>query len=246
MIYQTKSEPGKEPRDWKVVPFVDVGADEQFQARFGALADLFNAASWNVEIRKSIMDKFWSMVLEGFTPAFLNLRQAIRLESDPTTPILNLRNEFNSFYSKLWTAYQHRFADLAEEMGYKVNFLFSESEAKFEQRGKQFGQRYGFDDEVLRHIGEQRRSWQNKLADIRNKVVEHARIPADEVSSIYKSSTAKAYFDNCWQMAEWFTALLMAKHLPASLELASLPEGMTDGGKKAFAIQFKPGLTPGN
>src|ERR1039457_4418908 len=80
VIYSTKAEPGKEPSQWKVVPLVDVGVGERFQARFVALADLFNAASgWSVEQKKSIMDAFWSMVLEGFTPAFLHLRTAISL-----------------------------------------------------------------------------------------------------------------------------------------------------------------------
>ena len=39
MVYGIKSEPGKEPCDWKVFPFVDVGAEEQFQARFLDLAN---------------------------------------------------------------------------------------------------------------------------------------------------------------------------------------------------------------
>jgi hypothetical protein len=241
VIYSTKAEPGKEPSQWKVVPFVDVGVGEQFQARFVALADLFNAASgWSVEQKKSIMDAFWSMVLEGFTPSFLHLRTAISLSSDPNAPILNLRNEYDGFYSKLWTAYEHRFADLVQAMGYKVRFLFAEDEAKFEKQGKKFCELHGIDKEVLTFLGEQRTAWQNNLADIRNKVVQHAQIPADAVPMVYKASNAKAYFDNCWQTAEWFTAILMARHLTESLELADLPRELTENGRKRFAIQFKP------
>jgi hypothetical protein len=242
MIYSVKDEPGKEPRDWKVVPFVNVGAGEQFQARFLHLAELFKAAIWQPAGReKSVMDAFWSMVLEGFTPAFLHLRQAIKLSGEPTTPILNLRTEYDAFYSKLWTAYEHRFADLLQEIGYKARFLFSENDKRFEEESAKFAQQHGIGNDVIAHIKLHRDTWQNKLVNIRNKVVIHAQIPAEEVPVIYKPSTAQAYFDNCWQMAEWFTAILMAKHLPESLELAELPENLTEGGRKVFAIQLKPG-----
>lgn len=242
MIYSVKDEPGKEPRDWKVVPFVNVGAGEQFQARFLHLAELFKAAIWQTaEKEKLITDAFWSMVLEGFTPAFLHLRQAIKLSGESTTPILNLRTEYDAFYSKLWTAYAHRFADLMQEMGYEARFLFSENDKKFEEVSAKFAQQYDIGNDVIAHIKLHRDTWQNKLAKIRNKVVIHARIPAEEVPAIYKPSTAQAYFDNCWQMAEWFTAILMAKHLPKSLELAELPGDLTEGGRKVFAIQFKAG-----
>jgi hypothetical protein len=43
-------------------------------------------------------------------------------------------------------------------------------------------------------------------------------------------------------MAEWFTAIMLAKHLPPSFELAALPESLNDNGRKAFTIQFKPGV----
>lgn len=241
MIHRIKIEPGKEPHQWKVIPFANVGSDEQFQARFLAFADLFGVAMWSEDKKKSIKDKFWSMVLEGFTPAFLHLRDATKLESTPNAPILNLRNEFDGFYSKLWTAYQHRFADLAQEMGYKVSFLFSDKDANFDKQSKEFCKQHGFDDEVLHYIA-QRSTWQTELANIRNKVIQHARIPAEAVPVIYKSSTAKVYFDNCWQMAEWFTAIMLAKHLPPSFELAALPESLNDNGRKAFTIQFKPGV----
>ena len=66
------------------------------------------------------------------------------------------------------------------------------------------GKQFGFDDEVLKYLGQQRATWQNKLVDIRNKVIQHTRIPAEAVSVVYRSSTAKVYFDNCWQVAEWF------------------------------------------
>jgi hypothetical protein len=242
VIYGVKSEPGKEPHQWKVAPFASVGADEQFQARFIALAELFGGAMWSEDKRTSIIDKFWSMVLEGFTPAFLHLRQAIDMESTPNTPILNLRNEFDGFYSKLWTAYEHRLSDLALEMGYKINFLFAENEKQFEQQSKQFGKQFGFDDEVLKYLGQQRAAWQNKLVNIRNKVIQHARIPAEAVPVVYRSSTAKVYFDNCWRMAEWFSAILMAKHLSPSVELAELPAEISNNGRRAFVIQFKPGI----
>jgi hypothetical protein len=243
MIYSVKDEPGKEPRDWKVVPFVNVGTNELFQARFLNLADLLRGAMWETAAKeKLIMDAFFSMLLEGFTPAFLHLRQAIKLSQDSTTPILNLRTEYDAFYSKLWTAYEHRFADLLQEMGYKVRFLFAENDKKFEEDSAKFAQQHGIPSDVIAQIKLERDAWQNKLATIRNKVVIHARIPAEEVPVIYKPSTAQAYFDSCWQMAEWLTANLMAKHLPESLALYDLPEYLSDGGRKAFTVQFKPGV----
>ncbi len=240
MIYSTKNEPGKEPSEWKFVPFVDVGAGEQFQARFLAFANFFDAASsWSTGQKKLIKDAYWSMVLHGFTPAFLHLRTATLMSAEPNTPVLNLRNEYDGFYSKLWTAYEHRFGDLAQAMGYKVSFLFAENEEKFEKQANKFGEKHGIGKEVLASLGERRISWQNKLAKIRNKVVQHAQIPADTVPVIYMPHTARVYFDNCWQTAEWLTAVLLSKNLPNSLELAVLPAELTQGGRKAFALQFK-------
>jgi hypothetical protein len=242
MIYGVKSEPGKEPCDWKVVPFVDVGVEEQFQARFLDLANLFNATTWNQGRKKAIMDRFWSMVLEGFTPAFLHLRQAIKLSNIPNTPVLNLRNEYDAFYSKLWTAYEHRFGDLASEMGYKVRFMFAENEDTFQKKSKAFAMQHDISEEVIVYLNEQRNSWHNKLVKIRNKVVQHAQIPAETVPVIYQPSTAQAYFDNCWQMAEWLTAILMGKNLSTSLQLYDLLPEQTENGRKAFTVQFKSGV----
>jgi hypothetical protein len=241
MIYSVKDEPGKEPSDWNVVPFVDVGAGEQYQARFLALADLFNAATtWDAVKKRAITDAFWSMVLEGFTPAFIHLRNAMVMSAQPNAPILNLRTEYNAFYSALWTAYHHKFADLAREMGYRINFLFSESEEKFASQSKQFGEQHSIGPDVIAQLGKDRIEWQNRLADIRNKVVQHAQIPADSVPAIYEPANANAYFDNCWQAAEWFISILLGKHLPNSLEIAALPDELTEQGKRMYVIQFKP------
>jgi hypothetical protein len=43
-------------------------------------------------------------------------------------------------------------------------------------------------------------------------------------------------------MAEWFSAILMAKHLSPSVELAELPAEISNNGRRAFVIQFKPGI----
>lgn len=240
MIHSVKTEPGNAPRDWRTVPFADVGADELFLMRFMDLWRYFEGGMWPTEHQAKIKDAFWSMVLEGFTPAFMHLRQAVRLSFDPKTPILNLRNEYHSFYSKLWTAYRQRFAGLLQNMGYKVSFLFAENEEKFEREGAKFAQENNIGSDVIAHIAEHRKAWQNKLAKIRNQVIEHPRIPPEDAAAAYQPSAAQAYFDHCWQMAEWFAAVLLGKHLSPSVELGALPDTMTDGGKRRFAVRFRP------
>lgn len=162
----------------------------------------FGGGMWPPDQQEKIKDAFWSMVLEGFTPAFMHLRQAIKLSCDPKTPILNLRNEYHSFYSTLWTAYKHRFADLLKSMGYKGSFIFADNDDTFETEGAKFAQQHGIGSDVIAHIAEHRGARQNKLAKIRNQVVEHPRISPEDVAAIYQPLTAQAYFNSCWQTAE--------------------------------------------
>jgi hypothetical protein len=240
VIHSVKAEPGKEPRDWKVLTFADVGSNELFQMRFADLWRYFQGGMWPSEQQEKIRDAFWSMVLEGFTPPFMHLRQAIKLSSDPKTPILNLRNEYHSFYSTLWTAYRHRFDDLLQSMGYKASFIFADKDATSQKEGANFAERHNIGSDVIAHIAENRSAWQNKLSKIRNRVIAHPQIPRENAAVIYQPSTAQAYFDHCWQTAEWFAAVLLAKHLSPSVELGVLPDEMTDGGKRRFAVQVKP------
>lgn len=239
MIHSVKSIPGKEPSEWEVVPYADVGADEQYQARFSSLADILKMAEgWDAEKRKKVTDDFWSLVLEGFTPAFIHLRNATALSAQSNAPILNVRTEYNAFYSALWIAYQHKFNDLVREMGYKINFLFFDSEEKFDKQSKVFGEQYALTPEVIAQLGKERTQWQNKLANIRNKVVQHAQIPADSVPVIYQPANAKAYFDNCWQTVEWFLSILLGKHMPKGVEIAMLPDELTEQGKRLYVLQL--------
>jgi hypothetical protein len=242
MISSIKVDPGKEPSEWKAVRFADVDGNELFLTRFRNLNDLFGAAMWDTEKKESVKSAFWSMVLEGFTPAFVHLRAAIALSNEPKTPTLNLRSEYDAFYSKLWTAYEHRFGDLLQEMGYKARFLFAESDKRFAEESATFAQQHGIGSDVIAHVKLQRDSWQNELSRIRNKVVLHARTPPETVPEVYKPSTAQWYFDNCWMMAEWFSAILMAKSASPSVELAALPPDHTQGGRRVMAFQFKPGV----
>lgn len=63
---------------------------------------------------------FILFLVEGCIPAFMHLRKAIQLATNPDSSILEVRNEFDSFYSKLWTAYRERFPALARAMGYDI------------------------------------------------------------------------------------------------------------------------------
>jgi hypothetical protein len=123
-------------------------------------------------------------------------------------------------------------------MGYKVGFIFQDI-GKFEKQLGEIRDPTRCDQRFLKHIKLQQDTSQNKLSDIRNRVVEHVQVPADAAHVIYQPSMAKEYFDLCWQTSEWLTAILMAQHLPASLELVNLSLELMDNERRPSSSSSK-------
>ncbi len=184
-------------------------------------------------------DAFYSFLIDGLTPAFMYLRRAAELVVTPDAPSLTIRSEFDSFYSKLWTAYRERFFNLARVMGYNIGFLFAEKKVLFEQRGKKFFETHKLPIDELDWLRANRNDWQNKLSSIRNKVIEHPTIPLQQAQILYTVPVAELYFERCWDVVEVFTALLMSLSLPADLEMVELPPPYEQ--HRRFTHYFKPG-----
>jgi len=242
-IHVVESNSG-EPNQWSVKKYADIGANEVFTARLLELRTHIDMAhSWSQEKREAVREAFNSLLLEGLSAAFLHLRHAHELSACDDTPILTLRNEYDSFYSKLWTSYHHRFYVLALKMGYKVKFLFSERDCDFDSEGTKFITQHAFDSSLLVFLREHRKAWQNELSRIRNKVIEHPEIPFEKARVVYTPAVAQKYFDNCWELIEDFAAILMSKSLSSSLEMFEYaPPYFVDGRHKKFGHRFKAGV----
>ena len=83
---------GKEPSEWKVVPYATVGTSEEFIEFFsGELLELVDASNIHGADRDKLKDSIMTILTEGLMPAFEHLRK-IRSAVVSAVPELNRKH----------------------------------------------------------------------------------------------------------------------------------------------------------
>src|SRR5277367_5856684 len=108
-VWSVRAEEGKEPNEWKMVHFANVGTSEEFIETFsGEILELVDASMIFGTDRGAVKNAIMTVLVEGLMPAFEHLRK-IRLSVTDPIPELNRRQLHEDFARVLWHAYKDLF-----------------------------------------------------------------------------------------------------------------------------------------
>lgn len=213
-----------EPKKFVVQKYANVGTNEPFIAAFIGLADLVDAASFELSKKEQIKLIISEIQIDCLLPAFLALRKIHQPDTDAGLAE-NFKN-YDDLYRYLVRAHKDRAQAAAEAIGYDIGFLF-QKEKDFQKGCEEFAHKYSelptFGD-WLKKV----RAITDKLIAIRNNFLEHQSYPRNEFMDYYKSEVAQVFFDSTWQTAEGMLAVLISKHFPPYVRLRIIPEEERD------------------
>ena len=96
-VWSVKAEEGKEPNEWKMVHFANVGTSEEFIEAFsGEILELVDGSLIFGDEREAAKNAIMTIVVEGLMPAFEHLK---KIRASVTTPLpeLNRRQLLQGF-----------------------------------------------------------------------------------------------------------------------------------------------------
>jgi len=227
-VWSVKAEEGKEPNQWKVVHFANVGTSEEFIETFsGELLELVDGSLIFGEEREAVKSAIMTVVVEGLMPAFEHLKK-IRASVTNPLPELNRRQLYEDFARVLWHAYKDLFPKAVQLLGFNIGFLFK-GEADFEKGLTDFMSKApSLILDVPELLRRQRTNWQQVLHEFRNDFLEHRKKDVAEFAAYYQPNTAEMLFDHAWRtMAELFPAFIEARY-PATWSIMEIPTNERD------------------
>ena len=232
---------------FKVEKFSDVGTGNPFVARIGpGLIQILEATSF--KNRNEINDAIFTVLFDVLVPAFISLREIRKIESGEVEKIIiNLNKHYFNLFNHLWVAYKDRMPKVTELLGFDIGFLF-QNEKNFNEGVEKFlsskGDLPGIDVNFTDMLGDERRTWQNILGEIRNNYLEHKKVEDKEVQKHFNLETAEAVFNNCWQAIEDILVILLRTGLPlyAGIDIVEIPLEKRDPSipKRFQFISTKP------
>jgi hypothetical protein len=211
----------KPPNQWRVHKYVDVGTSEEFVRQLLELHEILKGTDIFDPEREQVNDALGDVQIEGLLPAFMDLRK-IRESVGKDLPILDRLQLYEDFARKLWKAYKELMPTAAEKMGHKIGFLF-QNEKQFEAGLKQFRELNPAAPLAFEEFArDNRRRWQNELADFRNKVVEHPSANRNAYKKFYQPSSVEVLFDTVWRSIIDILSMLLFLHIPKQFAVEDL------------------------
>lgn len=206
---------GQEPNKWKVVHYANVGCSEEFVECFsGELLELIDASMIFDPERQELKEAILTILMEGLIPAFEHLKK-IRASIGQQMPVLNRMQLYEDFSRVLWHAYKDLMPKATILLGFDLGFLF-QKDADFEKGVIEFNKKHAsLIMQVCDHLRNQRKNWQNGLANFRNHFLEHRKEGAEKFAKYYKPGQAEVLFDSAWRtMADIFPVFIESHFSP--------------------------------
>lgn len=231
---------GKEPNEWKVEHFANVGTSEEFVDQCsGEFLELIDASHIHSKARKEVKEAVLTVLIEGLIPAFESLKK-IRASIGHPMPLLNRRQLYEDYSRVLWHAHKDLVPRAALLLGFDIGFLFQNS-AKFEQGVIEFNKLHPSliaprMDDFLRL---QRETWQNEFSRFRNNYLEHRQEEQSRFTKYYQPDQAEALFKAVWRvMADIFPVFIEA-NFAEGFSIEEIPVDERDSAvKKRFRYVF--------
>lgn len=245
-IYKVVSSP-KPPSQWEVKLFSDIGAEEPFVSRlFIGLPEVLDAMQVinadQMKKTEEAKEQLGCLMIDCLMPAFVSLRELRKSYDDKTVPELTKTKHFNEMYGSLWTAYKDRTEKVAKSLGFNISFLY-DNDKKFTEGCKKFvADHPEVDANFCKLLTWHRDNWQNELAKLRDKWIEHQVLKLENVKKFYNLQTAGAIFDCVWLAIEDIIGFLAGAKLSPSVQLAELPDGRGPTAMKRFGFMWAEGV----
>src|SRR5215831_8216436 len=122
-VYRMESEPGKHPSKFKMEKFADIGWNETFVRHVTELTTIVDATSIFDKQREDTKHAIMAILMDGLLPAFAELEKIRAFDGKPI-PLMDRREFYHDFYSKLWKAYKDLTQRAATVAGFKIGFIF--------------------------------------------------------------------------------------------------------------------------
>lgn len=225
--YSVRAEPRKEPNQWKVVHYANVGTSEPFVDTFsGELRELLAASHIPQRQREAIEESMMSILVDGLLPAFTELRKVRGSVTNPM-PELERLTLYKNFVRALWTAYKGQFQNTVKLLGFDIGFLF-EADVNFERGLTEFVSKSpSLIMDVPELLRRQRVNWQQGLATFRISL-DHPLANEPDFTSYYEPKKAEMLFEHCWRtMAELLPVFIETRFSPA-WSIAEIPIDQRD------------------
>lgn len=234
---------GKPPSQWEIKLFSDIGVGEPFMSRlFIELPELLNSMqvinAAEIKKRDEAKEHLGCLMIDCLIPAFISLRELRKIFDDSKVPELTKTKHFNDMYGSLWTAYKDRLEKVAKLLDFNIAFLY-DNDKKFTEGCKTFASDHPLvDTNFCSLLKWHRDNWQNELARLRDKWIEHQVLKPEDVKKFYNLKTANAIFDCVWLAIEDIVGFLAGAKLPHSVQLAELPDGKGPTAIKRFCFMW--------
>jgi hypothetical protein len=221
-VYST-TDNGKEPNEWKVSHWANVGTSEEFVEQFsGEFLELIDASSVFEPHRQELKEAILTILMEGLMPAFEHLKK-IRSSVGQEIPVLNRMQLYEDFSRVLWHAYKDLMPRATILLGFGLGFLF-QNDANFEKGVIEFnGKHPSLIMEVCDQLRRQRINWQNGLADFRNHYLEHRKDGQERFAKYYTPQEAEVLFDSAWRTMEDIFPVFIESHFSPSHSIEEIP-----------------------
>jgi hypothetical protein len=216
-VYRMKDN-GLEPHKWKVEHVANVGGDEGFVKQMLELGTILEAGTIFNPRREEVKHSIISILMDGLTPAFLELEQ-IRASMGKQLPLMNREQLYEDFARKVWKAYKELMQKAAEQIGFKIGFIFR-PDREFRQGLLELRTQHPtIRDWFEQFLEETRDNWQNDLSKFRNTWIEHQKGERRQFDKFYKPEYAEKVFNDAWDAIVTIIAAMLETHLPHGIRL---------------------------
>jgi len=230
-VYST-ADNGKEPSEWKVLHYANIGSSEEFVEQFsGEFLELIDASSIYDPTRQELKEAILTILMEGLMPAFEHLKK-IRASVGQEMPVLNRMQLYEDFSRVLWHAYKDLMPRATILLGFDLGFLF-QNEANFEKGVTDFNRRHpSLIMQVCDHLRQQRINWQNGLAKFRNHFLEHRKEGQERFAKYYNPAQAEVLFDSTWRTMADIFPVFIESHFSPSHSIEEIPANERDPSRR--------------
>lgn len=206
------------PKDWKVVPFANVGTDEAFIREMLEVLEILNGTMIEGTQREKANDAIGTIMHDGLIPAFFEL-SAIRAPEARNLPLAEKYQPYEDFARKLWKAYKDLTQRAATEMGFDIGFLY-QNDKHFEEGLNEFRATWpGLPTEFENFLRQTRSEWQNEFSKFRNGFVEHQAGERSEFRKFYDNGVVEKLFESVWGTIVDLLVILMSVKLPPRVHI---------------------------
>lgn len=219
MAVYTVNPNSREPNEWQVNKFAEIGWDETFVRNMVELKTILDATLILGKQREDANNAIMTILVDGLMPAFSELKN-IRASVGTDLPSMDRRELYNDLFRKLWKSYKDLMQRAAIEIGFNIGFLFK-SDKDFAKELKEFETlhpdiRAGFG----KYLEQTRDRWQNDLASFRNTFLEHQDASEQKFLRFYDPKYAEEVFNYVWNTIVEVLAALLESKLPSGTKLA--------------------------